>query len=93
MDHATLQATAAELHGLLVQHAGEDHAIDTLHEMLRPMLLAAEAGQITTPVPWVDVPGDRPFLEGDYAAFPDVEDAYSRFKLLVTGSEDLMRKR
>ncbi len=93
MDQTKLQGTAAELRRVLMLHAGEDHAVDVLHEMLRPMLASAEAGEITCPVPWVDVPGDRPFLEGDYAEFPDVEDAYSRFKLLVTGSEDLMRKR
>ena len=92
MDQVKLKAVVAELQALLIQHAGENEAVDALHKRILPMLVAAEAGQIATPVPWMDVPGSRPFAEGEYAELPDVEDAYARFKMLVTGSESLMTK-
>ncbi|MDN2715424.1 hypothetical protein O0879_11020 [Janthinobacterium sp. SUN120] len=87
MDQPRLQAHAAELEQLLTRLAPADGEVADLRSALEPLLALAGSGALTTPLPWGDIPGGRYFTEGGLRRYPELEQAFSRFRIEATGGE------
>ncbi|MDO8066073.1 hypothetical protein [Janthinobacterium sp. SUN206] len=87
MDQPRLQAHAAELEQLLTRLAPADGEVADLRSALEPLLALAGSGALTTPLPWGDIPGGRYFTEGGLRRYPELEQAFARFRIEATGGE------
>jgi hypothetical protein len=54
---------------------------------LKAVLSDARIGRISAPIAWQDVPGDLAFADGGLRRYRDLESAYSKFKIEITGGE------
>ena len=45
------------------------------------------AGALNAPLPWGDIPGGRYFNEGSQRRYPELEQAFARFRIEATGGE------
>ena len=45
------------------------------------------AGALNAPLPWGDIPGGRYFNEGSQRRYPELEQAFARFRIEATGAE------
>jgi hypothetical protein len=63
--------------------------VDTrlLLHLLTDLLNQAKGEKILKPLTWQEVPGEWYFSEGNLANFPELESAYSKFKIELTGGE------
>ncbi|MDO8048790.1 hypothetical protein O3301_09955 [Janthinobacterium sp. SUN211] len=89
MDQPRLQAHAAELEQLLTRLAPADGEVADLRSALEPLLALAGSGALTAPLPWGDIPGGRYFTEGGLRRYPELEQAFARFRIEATGGESL----
>ncbi len=87
MDQQRLQAHAAELEQLLARLAPADAEVADLRSALEPLLALAGSGALTAPLPWGDIPGGRYFTEGGLRQYPELEQAFARFRIEATGGE------
>jgi hypothetical protein len=87
MNQATLRQRASELESLLRHYAALDAEVAQLLSALTPLLSAVIDGKAQTPMEWRDVPGDFYFNERGLRKYRDVEDAYAKFKIELTGGE------
>ncbi|MDZ5635542.1 MULTISPECIES: hypothetical protein [unclassified Janthinobacterium] len=87
MDQQRLQAHAAELEQWLARLASADGEVADLRSALEPLLALAGSGALTTPLPWGDIPGGRYFTEGGLRQYPELEQAFARFRIEATGGE------
>ncbi len=42
---------------------------------------------MNAPLPWGDIPGGRYFNEGSLRRYPELEQAFARFRIEATGGE------
>ncbi|QKY10183.1 hypothetical protein [Janthinobacterium lividum] len=87
MDQQRLQAHAAELEQLLARLAPNDGEVADLRSALEPLLALARSGALSAPLPWGDIPGGRYFTEGGLRQYPELEQAFARFRIETTGGE------
>ncbi|MGF6214651.1 hypothetical protein ABIE30_000165 [Janthinobacterium lividum] len=87
MDQQRLQAHAAELEQLLARLAPTDGEVADLRSALEPLLALAGSGALSAPLPWGDIPGGRYFTEGGLRQYPELEQAFARFRIEATGGE------
>ncbi|MCC7700890.1 hypothetical protein IGS59_01460 [Janthinobacterium sp. GW460P] len=87
MDQQRLQAHAAELAQLLARLAPADGEVADLRSALEPLLALAGSGALSAPLPWGDIPGGRYFTEGGLRQYPELEQAFARFRIETTGGE------
>lgn len=85
MDQQRLQACTAELRQLLARLAGADTEAADLCSALEPLLALAGSGALVAPLPWGDIPGGRYFTEGGLRQYPELEQAFARFRIEATG--------
>ena len=85
MDRQQLRASALELGQLLARHAPSDAEAAGLRSALRALLAQAVAGTIVAPLAWGEIPGARLVTEGSLRRLPELEQAYSRFRIEATG--------
>lgn len=86
MDQSRLQACTTELEQLLARLAGADTEVADLRSALEP-LLALAGGGLSAPLPWGDIPGGRYFNEGSLRCYPELEQAFARFRIEATGGD------
>ncbi|WP_219133619.1 hypothetical protein [Janthinobacterium sp. UMAB-60] len=87
MDQQRLRALAAELEQLLARLAPIDGEVADLRSAVEPLLALAGSGALSTPLPWGDIPGGRYFTEGGLRQYPELEQAFARFRIEATGGE------
>ena len=85
MDQQRLQACTAELRQLLARLAGADTEVADLRSALEPLLALAGRGALAAPLAWGDIPGGRYFTEGGLRQYPELEQAFARFRIEATG--------
>ncbi|MEA1675226.1 hypothetical protein [Nitrospirillum sp. BR 11163] len=85
MNQALIQQYAVSLEDLLRRYASADAEAARLLSALAPYLDDAKAGRILTPLE--HIPGDYYFDEGTLRKYRDLEHAYSKFQIEVTGGE------
>lgn len=87
MDQQRLQSRAAELEQLLARLASADAEVADLRSALEPLLALAGSSALSAPLPWGDIPGGRYFTEGGLRRYPELEQAFARFRIEATGGE------
>ena len=87
MDQQRLQARAAELEQVLARLAPADGEVADLRSALKALLALAGSGALSAPLPWGDIPGGRYFTEGGLRQYPELEQAFARFRIEATGGE------
>lgn len=87
MDQQRLQALAAELEQLLARLAPVDAEVDDLRSAVEPLLALAGSGALSAPLSWGDIPDGRYFTEGGLRQYPELEQAFARFRIEATGGE------
>lgn len=87
MEQQRLQASAAELEQWLARLASADGEVADLRSALEPLLALAGSGALSAPLPWGDIPGGRYFTEGGLRQYPELEQAFARFRIEATGGE------
>ncbi|MGX9696537.1 hypothetical protein ACWYXK_06075 [Janthinobacterium lividum] len=87
MDQQRLQVHAAELEQLLARLAPTDGEVADLRSALEPLLALAGSGALSASLPWGDIPGGRYFTEGGLRQYPELEQAFARFRIEATGGE------
>jgi hypothetical protein len=93
MDQQRLQALATELEQLLARLAPTDGEVADLRSALAPLLAQVATGALSAPLPWGDIPGGRYFNEGSLRRYPELEQAFGRFRIEATGGESpVLRK-
>jgi hypothetical protein len=65
-------------------HADDDEVSD-FFRCISPVIEDVRAGRITPPVEWGEIPCFLYFTEGTLQRFPEIENAYARFKISMTG--------
>ena len=50
-----------------------------------PAQAQVAAGALNAPLPWGDIPGGRYFNEGSQRRYPELEQAFARFRIEATG--------
>lgn len=88
MDQTRLKHYAQKLDLLLMKYAADNKDATNLHVALAQLIKGAQSGAIARPMKWNTVPGDWFFTEGTLGAYADLESAYSKFKIEVTGGEN-----
>lgn len=87
MDQQRLQTLAAELEQLLARLAPADGEVADLRSALGSLLALAGSGALSVPLPWGEIPGGRYFNEGSLRRYPELEQAFARFRIEATGGE------
>ena len=87
MDQQRLQAHVAELEQLLARLAPNDGEVADLCSALEPLLALAGSGALSAPLPWGDIPGGRYFNDGSLRRYPELEQAFARFRIEATGGD------
>jgi hypothetical protein len=87
MDQALLVAAAEKLENLMLRYSAADARVRHLHGVLSEVIDDARNGRILTPLEWGDVPGSYGFTEGQLRQYRDLEAAYARFRVEITGGE------
>lgn len=87
MDQIRLKQYAEQLNLLLIKYSVHNKDAVNLHVALAQLIRSAQSKSIAGPMKWNTVPGDWFFTEGTLGAYSDLESAYSRFKIEVTGGE------
>jgi len=88
LDQDKIRLSASVSIQLLDKYAGEEAEVRALKRQLRDLLGRARDGLITTAIAWDDIPSDgRMFLEGPLDKYPDLEEAYSQFCVLIADKE------
>ncbi len=87
MNQTQIVRAASELQRLLQHYASCDAEVGGLLHALTALLQSAQAGTITAPIEWRDIPGAYLFSEGNLRHYRELESAYATFKIEITGGE------
>ena len=87
MDQEEIRQAALRLGALLSTYASNNGEARALKRALAGLLDQAQSGRITVPLRWENIPGSYVFMEGSLSDCPDLENAYARFRILVTDKE------
>jgi hypothetical protein len=90
MDQVLIAESAGKLEKILLQYSSVDVEIASLLRALSSLIALARAGKIVTPIDSRDVPGNYPFVEGNLRKYNDLETAYARFRIEISGGEPLV---
>lgn len=93
INQAALQDAATNLEQLLAKYAPEHSVASVLQRELQPLIAAAQACQITSPIDAARIPGSRTFADTDARTLPDLESAYGKFQMELEGGEPAYLKR
>jgi len=88
MNQALITQYAKRLEALLEQYAREDPEARLLAGSLEALIARAKAGGIDSPVAWNDIPGEYWFAERSLSQYEDLENAYTKFKMEISGQAD-----
>lgn len=87
MNIPRLKELAIALEYQLSAHSTIDAEAAALHADLKPLLIQAKAGTLTTPIEVRDVPGRYRFTERNLQQYRDLENAFADFSIEATGGE------
>jgi hypothetical protein len=87
MNVTLLKSAAIALEAQLHLHAPLDPEAIRLWSALKPLLTLAKAEQISQPLEVREVPGRYLFTERNLQQYGELEEAYARFAIEVTGGE------
>ncbi|NRR33135.1 hypothetical protein HSX11_23465 [Oxalobacteraceae bacterium] len=93
MNYSLLNIRARELKDILSHYATIDKEAINLLSALEPLIEKSIAGEILAPYEWRAVPGSYYFTEGTLRKFPELESAYSKFTIELTGGETPVLKK
>lgn len=88
MDQIRIQEAAIGLRDLLYKYAVVEKESDFLHSGLGKLISDALSKKIIEPLDTRDVPGGRMFDESDLRKHRDLEEAFVKFTIEITGGED-----
>lgn len=91
MDQVMLRESAEYLEEVISKYAS-DAKVGCLHKALSTLIADARAGTIVFPLQWNDIPGTYAFIEGGLQQYRDLETAYAKFKIEITGGESPLMK-
>ena len=86
-DKVLLSSFAEQLEILLLQYGMADPEVSKLHSSLLVLIGQARTCVIAEPIEWRDIPGVYYFSEGGLGKYGDVETAYAKFKIQISGGE------
>lgn len=87
MNTIELKKTALHLEEQLIIHSKIDPEAVALHSDLKQLLENAKAGAVTEPIEVGAVPGRYRFTERNLQQYGDLEEAYAKFSIEITGGE------
>lgn len=87
MNLQKVQKSAKNLELLLLQYAKSDKEASFLYDSLKNLILDAKQGNIVNPIKYGDVPGDFYFNERNLRKYPDLESAFAKFKIELSGGK------
>lgn len=87
MDLIELKKTALSLEHQLNVHSKIDPEAIALYADLKPLLDKAKAGSISEPIEVGAVPGRYRFTERNLQQYGELEEAYARLSIEITGGE------
>ena len=87
MDLKKIKKCAEKLELLLMKYSKSDKEAIFLYDTLKELISNAKQGSITQPLKYGDVPGDFYFTERDLRKYPDLESAYAKFKIEISGGK------
>lgn len=93
MNQELLRQRAEELNLLLSHYAQVNEDAKALLNALSAYIQNALSGMVLSPVEWKSIPGDRMFDEGKFRELPQLERAFSDFKVEMTGGETPVLKK
>jgi hypothetical protein len=92
MNIIEIKKTATILEERLVAYSHKDPEAAALYSDLKPLLELAKSGKITHPLETGSVPGRFRFTEKNLQQYDDLEEAYAKFSIEITGGETLALK-
>lgn len=87
MNLQKVQKCAENLELLLLQYAKSDKEASFLYDSLKNLISDAKQGNIVNPIKYGDVPGDFYFNERNLRKYPDLESAFAKFKIEISGGK------
>jgi hypothetical protein len=87
MNLKEIKKCAENLELLLMKYSKNDQEAIFLYDTLKKLISKAKQGSITQPIKYSDVPGDFYFTERNLRQYPDLESAYAKFKIEITGGK------
>lgn len=87
MDFIEVKKNAEKLELLLMKYSKSDRDANFLYDSLKELISDAKQGCITQPLKYGDVPGDFYFNERNLRKYPDLESAYAKFKIEISGGK------
>lgn len=93
MNKELLRTKAIKLEGFLSSYSKREAEASELFQMLSILIEDAKSMSVNDPMEWRDIPGGRLFSEGGLCAFSDLEQAFSEFRIEMTGGESPALKR
>ena len=88
MDQTALHESAKRLDELIRVYTSSNKNVVLLYKQLARLIEDACAGRVKAPLDFGRIPGDRIFSETDLSQLKDLEDAFAKFKLELSGGED-----
>lgn len=87
MNLQKIQKCAENLEMLLLQYAKSDQEANSLYDSLKSLISDAIQENIVNPMRYGDVPGDSYFNERNLRRYPDLESAFAKFKIEISGGK------
>ncbi|KJZ43078.1 MULTISPECIES: hypothetical protein [Pseudomonas] len=87
MNIKNLEASAIDLEQQLIRHSTLTPDAADLYRGLKPLLELVKTGKIVTPIEWGEIPGQYFFTEKGLQIFEELEEAYAKFSIEITGGE------
>jgi hypothetical protein len=87
MNLQKVQKCAENLEVLLLQYAKSDREAIFLYDALKNLISDAKQGNIVNPIKYGDIPGDFYFNERNLRKYPDLESAFAKFKIEISGGK------
>ena len=87
MDRILLAEATDRLEQILQRYSAVDAEAKGLLTALSSLIASIRSGKITAPLEWRDIPGAYSFMEGGLGKYSDLETAYAKFRIEVTGGE------
>lgn len=87
MNLKDVESSAIELEKKLKIYSQQDHEAAELQADLQPLLNLIKSGRFNTPIQWGQIPGRYRLSEKGLQRYNDLEEAFARFSIEVTGGE------
>lgn len=87
MNKIILKQRASELKEIGERYASENGEAKKFLNLMMSLIDQAISEKISAPLTWSDIPGALYFSEGTLQKFPELENAYSKFCIELTGGE------